>query len=225
MLLSMTAGVPRLADRLGMISSLFVGRPYLSAPLVGSSEEPEQMVSRLDAFDCVTFVESVLALATSRQPADYERQLAALRYRRGRVAWLERNHYMTLWIERNEAAGLVAPVARGDWIPEPQPRSLSVLAGYPIVERTLDYLPAPQAQLLEHEAITGDVVCFVSTGPSLDTFHVGMLATRPGSALLVRHASRSAGKVVEQELQAFLAQNETPGLLVVRSREDTEQEA
>ncbi len=216
MLLSMTAGVPHLADRLGMISSLFVGRPYLASPLVGAPEEPEQMVSRLDAFDCVTYVESVLALGGSRHPDDYEPRLAALRYHRGQLAWPQRNHYMTLWLERNEAAGLVRPVAKGDWVPEGRPRSLSLLAGYPTVERTLAYLPVQRVGILDQEARTGDVVCFVSTKPDLDTFHVGIAVARPQAPLQVRHASRSAGKVVEQELQEFLANNETPGLLIAR---------
>ena len=38
-------------------------------PLIGSSAVPEELVTRLDAFDCVTYAESVLALGWSPLPA------------------------------------------------------------------------------------------------------------------------------------------------------------
>ncbi len=210
-------GISDLEDRLARISEHFLGRPYLSGPLRGSPTEPERLVSRLDGFDCVTFVESVIALARSEACEDFEPTLSELRYRRGRVEWLERNHYMSLWIERNAEAGAIRPVLTGRWIGEESPRTLSCLEGYPTLERRLEYLPVRRTEELSREARSGDVVCFVSTRDDLDTYHVGLLVGRVAPLPpLLRHASRSAGRVVEEPLTDFLQRNETPGFLVAR---------
>jgi hypothetical protein len=211
-ILSMTPGLARIGERVGLISAYFLGRPYLANPLVGSFAEREQLVTRLDGFDCVTFVETVLALARCRRPEDYERELSALRYEGGKVDGLARNHYTSDWIARNVAAGCLESLLAGQTVAEH--RLLCTLDGYPPREQTLCYLPRARADLLESAAQTGDVVCFVSTRPELDTFHLGLLAT--GDPIRLRHASRSAGMVVDETLGAFLDRNETPGLLLAR---------
>lgn len=215
--LALAAGIEDLEGRLARISDHLVGRPYLAGPLLGSPTEEERLVSRLDGFDCVTFVESVIAIAGCRDARDYEPRLVALRYRGGQVQWLERNHYMSLWIERNVDSGVVRPVLRRRWIAEETARTLCCLDGFPSHERHLEYLPVQRVEELCTEARSGDVVCFVSTRGDLDTYHVGMLVRRPHPLpLLLRHASRSAGQVVEETLTEFLQRNETPGLLVAR---------
>ncbi len=218
-LLALVDGIEDLPSRIGRISEDLVGRPYLVEPLVGSPTQDEQLVSRVDGFDCVTLAESVVALATSPAAERFEASLIALRYHLGRVTWIDRNHYMSLWIDRNEAAGAFTRVLPGRWVAEDAPRTLSVLAGYPPIERTLAYLPLRRVGELDRGARTGDVVCFVSTRDDLDTYHVGILVARAGAGSpRVRHASRSAGRVVEESLEDFLQRNETPGLLVARPR-------
>ena len=216
-LLGMIHDVASCEQRLDLLSATFVGRPYLDQPLVGSPTEPEKMVSRLDGFDCVTFVESVLALARSRTPTDFEQELAAVRYDQGRVDWLARNHYMTLWIERNGSAGIVRPQGVEHWTGETPVRRLCCLGDYPPLDRRIAFLPADAADRLGEWGRSGDVLCFVSQRDDLDTFHVGLLVRRDADLTLrLRHASRSAGSVVEQPLTEFLVASETPGLLVAR---------
>lgn len=216
-LLALVDGIEDLPARIGRISGHLVGRPYRVAPLLGSPTEAEQLVSRIDGFDCVTLAESVVALALSSSPAEFEPALVALRYHGGRVRWRDRNHYMSLWLDRNVEAGAVTPVIPERWVAEDMPRRLSVLNGYPTIERTLVYLPQRRAAELDAAARTGDVICFVSTRDDLDTYHVGVLVQRDGTlSPLVRHASRSAGEVVEDSLTEFLQRNETPGVLVAR---------
>jgi hypothetical protein len=216
-LLALTEGIEDLGSRLARISAHLVGRPYRVEPLIGSPVEEEQLVSRLDGFDCVTFVESVIALAGCRDAEEYEPRLKALRYRDGQVKWSERNHYMSLWLDRNEATGAVGRVLRERWVTEETARILRCLEGFPAFERSLEYLPVGRVEELYRDARSGDLVCFVSTRDDLDTYHVGMLV-RQGAPLppLLRHASRSAGQVVEETLAEFLQRNETPGLLAAR---------
>ena len=49
----------------------------------------------------------------------------------------------------------------------------------------------------------------------LDVFHLGMLF-RATQGVLLRHAARSRGQVVEQELANFCAANTMPGFLIAR---------
>ena len=45
------------------LSRYFLGHPYQINPLIGSAGTPEVFTVSLDAFDCVTFVETILALS------------------------------------------------------------------------------------------------------------------------------------------------------------------
>jgi len=202
--------------RLGRISAALLGAPYLAHPLIGSPTTPEQLVTRVDAFDCVTLVESVLALGRAQSPARFADELIALRYHRGRIDWHERNHYTSEWIDRNQAAARLDRVLPELWIGED--RRLSVLEGYRVVERRVCFLPVERAGALAGAARTGDVVAFVSPRDDLDCFHVGLLVV--DGEVRLRHASRSLGSVVEVPLAEFLARNATPGLLVARPLED-----
>jgi hypothetical protein len=214
-ILEMTRGLSAVAERALSVSGYLLGRPYVAHPLVGSPAHPEQLVLRLDGFDCVTFVETVLALARSRKPEDVLRQLVALRYEAGEVGWSTRNHYMSDWVARNVAAGLVEPVLAEHAVEVK--RRLSTLSGYPARTRQFRYVPLECCGALKTRGRPGDLVGFVSTRAELDTFHVGLLAA--GESTMLRHASRSAGEVVEEPLASFLDRNETPGLLLARPTE------
>ncbi len=218
-LLESVEGTGPLPARLDRLSAALLGRPYVVGPLVGSATEPEQLVTRLDAFDCVTYVETVLALGRCRTADDFEPELVALRYEGGRIDWRTRNHYMSWWLERNAAAGLVAPLLTEALVTEPEPRALSVLTGFVPEARRLAWLPSDRAHLLDDAARSGDVACFVSVRGGLDTFHVGLLIE--GSPLLLRHAAKSRGGAIEEPLADFLDREETPGLLLARPLERT----
>lgn len=209
-------GVRRLPQRLDRVSERLLGRPYLSFPLIGGPSAPEVLVARTDAFDCVTFAEAVIALATCRSAAAYPSRLAAIRYLGGRIRWIDRNHYMNRWVSRNVRAGNVARVLPSRWAWAGEPRPLSVLKGYPVQTWRPRYLPSTALEELAVNAEPGDLVGFVSNRPDLDTFHVGLLVPRAGTPLAVRHASRSAGRVIEQDLAEFLRDNDVPGMLAAR---------
>ncbi|MFB6278675.1 MAG: N-acetylmuramoyl-L-alanine amidase-like domain-containing protein [Salinibacter sp.] len=89
----------------------FEGRPYLTGTL--DAPPSETLVVRFDGFDCVTFVETTLALARSAEAADstyagFARRLAEQRYRDGApVGYCNRLHYFTEWLTDNADRGLV----------------------------------------------------------------------------------------------------------------------
>jgi len=92
----------------------FRARPYLAGTL--DIPRPETLVVRFDGFDCVTFVETVLALARSAQANDstyagFARRLVEQRYRGGGpVGYCGRLHYFTDWLADNAERGLVRPL-------------------------------------------------------------------------------------------------------------------
>lgn len=94
----------------------FVGTPYAAATL----EQPgqERLVVNLHGLDCVTFVETVLALTwlareapalltdPLRARARYEALLRELRYRGGTIdGYPSRLHYFTEWLAQGQARG------------------------------------------------------------------------------------------------------------------------
>lgn len=211
-LLDGVSGLTALPARAEALSAAFLGVPYAADPLIGSSTTPERVVVRFDAFDCVTYVETVLALAWSDSPDTFLQTLRRLRYRDGRATWLDRNHYMTTWLDRNSAEGWFTPVLQRAWVGADEERRLSVLKDYPGPTWHPHYLPlsAPLAD----EARAGDLVCFVSARPDLDVHHVGLLI--PGPPLWLRHAGRAKGAVVQQPLSEYLADHPALGMLVAR---------
>jgi hypothetical protein len=207
------------AARVEALSALLLGAPYEANGLVGSAETPEVFVAPLDRFDCVTYVESVYALARAADPAGFLEELRKIRYEDGVVEWSRRNHYMTDWLRRNGKAGVVWPVA-AEGLGVRKERLLNVVPG--LGEKKVNLYPVPKAKLRAYvpRLRNGDLLLFVSTKAGLDVFHCGLLVLS-GGGLKLRHASRSAGRVVEQELSAFLRANAMAGLLASRPQETT----
>ena len=99
-LLQKIARVNRTDLRIDRLSAALIGRPYQSSPLVGSVQSPEQFTAGIDSFDCVTFIETVLALAQTISADEFPQTLCHIRYAGSEIAWHRRNHYMTQWIRR-----------------------------------------------------------------------------------------------------------------------------
>jgi hypothetical protein len=78
----------------------------------------------------------------------------------------------------------------------------------------------PKAKLssFEPRLKNGDILLFASTKAGLDVFHCGLLV-RKDDTWKLRHASRSAGRVVEGDLASFFRANRMAGLVAVRPLE------
>lgn len=117
-----------LGEAVVRVGLTFVGTPYQAQSL--EQPGPEQVVVNFRGLDCVTFVETVLALtrfirqdgvALLATPENahqrYEEYLKALRYRGGVVdGYASRLHYFSEWISEGVAAGrltLVTPQLGG----------------------------------------------------------------------------------------------------------------
>jgi Protein of unknown function (DUF1460) len=202
------------AARMESISGRFLGYPYITNPLIGSPDTPEVFSDSLQAFDCVTYIESVTALAYAGKAGNFSSILKKLRYEDGKVAWNRRNHYMTQWLRNNVKSGLINRVASHKQTNH-KDRVLSVVPGLPPRRERFSCIPKRALNSVRREMQTGDLIFFASTRPQLDVFHCG-LVVRKGERVFLRHASRSQGGVVEQELDSFLKRNRMAGVLLAR---------
>src|SRR5437016_10664219 len=112
-LLNQFRAADEFGERLECISAHLLKSPYLNNPLGGGPDVQESLVIRFDGFDCVTYVEMVLALAGSRTADEFSDALREMRYIGGKVAWHSRNHYMLDWIKNNQRRGIVKNITNG----------------------------------------------------------------------------------------------------------------
>ena len=96
------------AQRVEAVSELFLGVPYKLGSL-GEGPDGEfdrDPLIRFDAFDCTTFVETVMALSLDSDLDSAVRTLQKIRYKDGQIGYATRNHFIELdWVPNNVRAG------------------------------------------------------------------------------------------------------------------------
>jgi len=215
------------AERASRASALLLGAPYRPSPLgEGSGFDPDPRF-RLDAFDCVTFVETAIALGSARSVGEAERLLDDVRYD-GPPAYRSRNHYVeSQWIPSLEKKGWLEPVTRelagertvrverhldeAAW--ERAARSGHLLPGLtlddvPKGDFALDLLPLELLPGLAPRIPDGTVLIVLReerpTRPS-QVSHMGIVVRRPDGSRVLRHASDVPGvmRVRDEPLDDF----------------------
>ena len=92
-------------DKLLFWSNYFLGKPYDSSGPLGEGTTglyDRDPLYRFDAFDCTTFVETLIALANSSDKQTFSRVMNEVRYKEGKVSYLNRNHIISQsWIPNN----------------------------------------------------------------------------------------------------------------------------
>jgi hypothetical protein len=214
-LLSQTKNDRSAASRIEILSRRFLGCPYKPDPLLGSADTAEVFTAALDGFDCVTYIETVVALSRASNVDDFVEWLRTIRYEHGGIQWKRRNHYMSLWIRNNVREGIITTVEVPDLPTLSRERVLNVIPGLDPQRTRIKCVPKAAVPRLERHLQTGDLIFFASTRKNLDIFHAGIIV-RDGKKVLMRHASRSQGSVVEQELSEFLKANRMAGVIVAR---------
>jgi len=229
-------------DLVAGIALCFLGASYKEATL--EAPGPEKLIVNLRKFDCVTFVESMLALARlftsgKKSPREYLRQLKLIRYRSGVIAgYSSRLHYFTDWLHDNEKKKVLRDTSRkiGG---KPRRRKINFMTTncglYPALknEKELQKMLAAEKNLSrktfaiidkdkfiasKENIKNGDIVAFVSAKEGLDVTHVGF-ALWQGKKLYLLHASSAEGAVVisKKTLAAYLKTNKRfTGVIISR---------
>lgn len=184
------------------IARKFIGVPYVAHTL--DRNEEEKLVVNLHELDCTTYVEAVTALTLCARKgetrfSDYVRQLEQIRYRGGKMSYVNRLHYFHWWLEDNERMGFVSE------IDSPNPpftavqtlkinymslnaRLYDMLKNNPgrveelkkLEDATngtkLRYIPKSllcNSRLLREVIHDGDIIAIVTSKRELDTTHLG----------------------------------------------------
>ena len=221
---------------------LFIGKPYVNSTL--ETKRAEQLVVNLREFDCVTFVENVVALAhllksRNRSFEAFRRLLQKIRYRGGRLqGYPSRLHYFSDWIHDNEKKGILRdvtaeiggrPLKKAVTFMTKQPNLYPPLkngvtllrmksAERAISRRSLFFIPKRALRRLEHRIRDGDVIAITTNREGLDIQHVG-LAARVKDRIHLLHASSIDGKVVlsQKTLYRYLMESRArSGIMVAR---------
>jgi hypothetical protein len=228
----------------GMVQRMartFLGTPYVASTLEGNPKE--ELVCRLDAFDCTTLVENVVALAVAKQKnldfTGYRQELTQLRYRNGEVdGYASRLHYFVDWLYENQKRERLTDItaklggvafsknihfmsAHPDLYPalesEDQWEKIKEVESE-INGRKYHYIPKYAISKIEPLLHDGDIVGITSSLDGLDCNHQGII-TKIGNRAYLLHASTTANKVVlsTQPLAEYVASvKKHTGIMVAR---------
>lgn len=102
-----------MASRLDTLSANFLDSPYLLGAL-GEGEHArfdQSPLYRTDAFDCETFVTTIIALALGNNQEIFKQCLKKLRYAKGQISFVNRNHFTSLdWNKNNQQQGFLRDI-------------------------------------------------------------------------------------------------------------------
>lgn len=215
--------------------------PYQGGTL--ESDGKEHLIVRFDAFDCVTFVETVTAaaacgLSTPQNTPCFRDHLRALRYRNGEInGYASRLHYFSEWILQN---------GNGPWYTDitqslggtPLKRTFTLMSGsinrYPklsdssargsvksaekkLSAKTFYYIPQRKIQSVESRIPDTALIAFVSSRNDSIVSHTGF-AIKDNDTVRLAHASSSAGKVTisDNSLSDYTTRNDNAiGIIVL----------
>lgn len=217
-----------LPDRIASVSAGFLDTPYLVSPLgegAGAPTDPDPTF-RLDAVDCLTFVEETVALSLAKDETQLGALLDQLRYGEKR-AYEDRNHLMEAqWLPRNVEKGFLRDVtdryggADAVWAEKVITRKtwtsrssseLKLPADKQVVG-TFRFRMIPLEKVLTRakKVPSGTLMIVIREDLPLKVTrvtHLGFIVQKKGRPIL-RHAARNVfGRVVDEELENFLTRN------------------
>ena len=102
-----------LPEKIDYLSKQFINAPY-QLGVLGEGEKglyDQSPLFQSQAFDCQTFVETVLALSQSNSLPAFQKKMNAIRYKDNTPDYLARNHFISLdWIPNNTKKGFIKDI-------------------------------------------------------------------------------------------------------------------
>ena len=221
-----------------------LGVPYVAGTLDGNEEE--QLVVRIDALDCTTFVETVSAFCIAdkrgeRSLEGFKKALTDVRYRDGILnGYTSRLHYFSDWIRNNEQMGFVKECTSETACSQPKELWLDFMTTHvdsylPMKKNpelvkemaaheknwqgtVVSYIPKENLNLSSDELKIkdGDILAMVTNIKGLDIVHVGFAFWKEGKLHLL-HASSVAKKVIEDPQTQYDSSKKTKAHIGVRA--------
>lgn len=211
--LPVNAAIARLAES-------FMGSPYLAGSLDGAG--PEQLQLDLTRFDCMLFIEQLLALALSDSFDQFVEHTRNLRYRDGRVSYCTRQHYFHDWVQSAQSQNLLETTSV--W---PGEISRSLPLNFMSEQRQLyrpmqsqelfdcirrreksrqvvqHYVPLNAIESVLPRVQSGDLFAIATRIEGLDVTHTGVLI-REGASVDAIHAAPGRGVMRSRSFGRYL---------------------
>lgn len=231
---------------------VFFGRQLKGIPYVAKTLEKnktEKLVVNLRQLDCTTYVETVLALSRCMMQgkttfSNYCSQLRQIRYTDGLVAYPNRKHYFSYWIQQSVKQKLVADIqgpnppfkavqtvranymsthlsqypmltGKPEWVKKIKAMEQSITGLHP---RYIPKSAVENTKLMRSTVHNGDIIAIVTTKSGLEISHLG-IAVWHNDGLHMLNASSLYHKVVEDNnlLKKYLYNQKSGlGIRIVR---------
>ena len=221
-------------ERLIDASQRFLAAPYILDALGEGQNAPDaDPLLRLDAADCMTLVETAMALADASTLEEAEKRLTDIRYDRGQVGFDHRHHFFSAqWVPAQAAAGRLADITEEvGQVPQMGGNvSLAVRHTKTVTEQqwqartagrhfrlprerqpvgtvSFSYIPLNKVLNIASRLPDGALFALVREDRPLTPFmvtHVGFVV-RHSDKVWLRHAGRDLyGQVIDEELPHFV---------------------
>ncbi len=239
MLANLSAAVTDPDQRIQFLSEVARETPYLifclgEGPSGLYDKDPLVDIARVD---CMTFCEQILSMAISGSYEEFFQNLQKIRYRDAIISFKTRNHYTIAdWLPHNawlleDATELIG----GDYC-----RSMTKtidragvlgtmgctdLRGIPPPETmTVQYIPKEYLMDVAEHLRGGEIVSIISKHEGIFSSHMALIAKDREGGTIFRHASRTAGKVVDESFSEYVRKiqdwKSTAGMMFIRIRRD-----
>ncbi len=226
------------------IADNFLGKPYAAGLLDKSGEE--KLLITLNKFDCVLFVETVLAIARGVAVQDYDYQnfvnrIEEQRYLNGKInGYCSRLHYFSEWINDNQKRQTVENIT-AELGGVSMNKTLNFMSqhrsSYPqmvkdeatyqcivsqeadLAKTTVNYIPTNQIKSLYSQLKPGDIVAVATDVKGLDVTHTGLVYRNADGNMGLIHASPAGEVTVAYDLQRYISRVESAiGIVVARAK-------
>ena len=202
-----------LAENLKHFSDKFINTPYQANTLIGSFTTKEKLVTRIDMFDCFTFVDYIEA---SKSQESIEKALKNIRYKHGIVTYTKRNHFFSDWIIYNPhmkditcKVGICQKTLKNL---NQKSKNEVYLQGIEIIQREIYYTKPENLDYTKLQ--NGDYIGIYTPKNGLDVTHVG-IAIQKENIWYLRHASSKMKKVIDSNLKEYIKNKD--GIIIYRS--------
>ena len=231
---SLIRGLP-VNEAITRLAAFFVGSPYLAMSLDQSGRE--QLRLDLTQFDCMLFVEQLLAIVAAESFDDFADRTRRLRYRNGKIGYCTRQHYFHDWVDSAQAQGVIE--SQPVWSAQatrnlPLNFMSSHRDRYPALQSSdrfecirareqgrriqQHYLPLASLEAARPSLQSGDIFAVATRVGGLDVSHMGVLV-REGSRLDAIHAAPGRGVMRSRSFIRYLSSvPDAIGAVIVRPR-------
>ena len=233
---------PSMGELVQKVARQFLGAEYQAGLLDRSPQET--LVISLQQFDCLLFVETVLAIASNLAKEEYgdrafSQEVEDRRYWNGKMnGYCSRLHYFSDWIEDNQrrdnvrnitsSLGGIDTIKKLNFMTTHRSSYPNLVkeANFKCIARVEDslssrfnYIPTKEIRQVYSQLQPGDIIGVATDIAGLDFTHTGFVYRQPNGSIGLIHASPAGSVVIAADLQNYVVNVKNAiGIVVARAK-------